>query len=249
MPDWDTAWVLAPAAALLLGLLALMPLGVQVLARGVVFIDLAVAQVAACGALGAAWFIDHPSALQVGLAAAVAAWAGAWLVKGLVRLWPEQREALIGLLYVAAACLAVVAASGDPHGKERLTALLAADVLWAPWHGIAVLAGAALVVWAVGGRRGARWSLDAWFYPVFAGVLSVAVPVLGLYLVFAFLISPALGVRRGWPFAWVLLASGAAAAAGLALSWLIDWPSGACVGLALSVLGLSWAGVRRRPAA
>ena len=87
------AWFLVPAAAVALGVLALAPLGAQVLARGVVFIDLAVAQAAAAAALWAGAWIDHPSLLQSQAAAAAGAlgcaaavvprqtmgMAGAWL--------------------------------------------------------------------------------------------------------------------------------------------------------------------------
>jgi ABC-type Mn2+/Zn2+ transport system permease subunit len=64
----------------------------------------------------------------------LAATAGALFVSlaiaGITRRWPAQREALIGLLYVAGACLAMLGASAHPHGKEKLMQLLAADVLW-----------------------------------------------------------------------------------------------------------------------
>lgn len=228
-------WLAAPAVALAVACLALVPLGVQVLARGVVFIDLAVAQIAACGALACAMLVDHPLPWATALAAAAAALAGAALVRAVAQHAPRQREALIGLVYVAGASLAVVAAAWSPHGREQLTALLAADVLWAPWSATLLLAGAAAMV-AAAARTLAR---DAVFYPVFALALSAAVPVLGLYLVFALLIAPALWRLRGLAMPRVLALAGLACAAGLALSWALDWPSGACVALALCGSGLA----------
>lgn len=240
------AWLAAPLAALALACLTLVPLGAQVLARGVVFIDLAVAQVAACGALACALLLDHPPAWAMALAAAGAALAGAALVCALARRAPHQREALIGLVYVAGASAAVVGAAAVPHGRAQLTALLAADVLWAPWSAAALLALAAAMVMLL--RRGERLARDAWFYPVFALALSVAVPALGLYLVFAMLIAPALWLQRGLRLPLAMALAGLACALGLAVSWALDWPSGACVAMSLCGLGLA-ASFRARPAA
>lgn len=222
-------WFLAPALALLLGLLALAPLGGQVLRRGVVFIDLAVAQAAAAAALAIAAFVDHPGWLLTQAAALVGALLAAALVAWLAARAPRQREALIGLVYVGCAAAALLTARSDPHGRERLAELLAADLLWAGWPQVAALGGAALAV----GLLRHRLQHNAVFFPLFALVASLAVPVLGLFVVFALLIAPAL-----WTSALLgLLGSAAALAAGLAASWWLDAPSGACVALALAVFG------------
>lgn len=233
----DLAWIAAPAAALVTACLLLVPLGSQVLARGVVFIDLAVAQVAACGVLVAGQWLEGAPAAAGSLAAAIAALLGSGLVWWLAGRWPAQREALIGLVYVGAACASVIAVAFDPHGRERLTGLLAADVLWVPWSSVLLLAATAGVVAALGGTR--RLVRDGVFYPLFAIALSVAVQALGLYLVFALLIGPALWTRRGTSLARSTQAAVAACAVGLGLSWGLDWPSGATVALACSVLGLA----------
>lgn len=75
------------------------------------------------------------------------------------------------------------------------------------------------------------------FYPTFALALSAAVPALGLYLVFALLIEPALWMCRGLRLSVGLAL--AACALGLTLSWALDLPSRACIAVALSVLGLA----------
>lgn len=237
------AWFVLPVAALLFGVLALAPLGAQVLARGVVFIDLAVAQAAAASALWAASFVDHPDWLTTQAFAVAGALVCAGAVALLSRRWPEQREALIGLLYVLGASVALLGARQDPHGRERLAELLAADVLWAQWPQVAVLAVCAAVVLVLG-RRLAR---DSVFFPLFAVVASLAVPVLGLFLVFAALIAPALWYRAGATRVQAWTGAVAACAAGLAASWGFDAPSGACVALALSAYGASSA-LRTGPA-
>jgi zinc/manganese transport system permease protein len=230
---WADAWFLAPAAALLFSVWALAPLGAQVLARGVVFIDLAVAQAAAAAALWAGALMDHPDWLTTQLLAAFGALACAALVAFLSRRWPAQREALIGLLYVLGASAALLGARQDAHGRERMTELLAADVLWAQGPQVAVLGACALAV----GLLGARLQRDRVFFPVFAVVASLAVPVLGLFLVFATLIAPALWQRAGAAPRWARLGAVAASGLGLATSWALDAPSGACIALALSAYG------------
>ena len=238
-------WFLAPALALALGLLALAPLGAQVLRRGVVFIDLAVAQAAAAAALAIAAVVDHPVWWLAQAASAAGALASAAVVAGLARRWPQQREALIGLVYVACACAALLAARVDPHGRERMAELLAADVLWAGWPQAALLGGCAVGVLGL-----SRWlTRDTWFYPVFAVVASITVPVLGLFLVFATLIAPALWRQAGVRWAPVLSGGLLAMGLGLAASWLWDAPSGACVALGLALFGALSAVARPRPEA
>lgn len=230
LPD---AWFLLPVSALVCGVLALAPLGAQVLARGVVFIDLAVAQAAAAAALWVAAAVDHPDWLTTQALAAAGALACAAAVALLSRRWPAQREALIGLLYVAGASVAMLGARQDPHGRERMAELLAADVLWAQAPQVAVLAACAAGVLLAG-----QWlARDAVFYPVFAVVASLAVPVLGLFVVFAALIAPTLWRRTGTSAARAVGGAVAACGAGLAASWAFDAPSGACVALALAGFG------------
>jgi zinc/manganese transport system permease protein len=250
-------WFFWPAAALVAGVLALAPLGAQVLARGVVFIDLAVAQAAALGVMIANALFDHPGPLPSQAAATAGALLCAALVAGIARRWPAQREALIGLVYVAGAAGALLAARADAHGREHLDALLAADLLWAEPAQAAVLAACALLVLALAGLRPDALRRDALFFPLFAVVASLAVPALGLFLVFAGLIAPGLWLRRGLPLPAALAIALGAGFAGLALSWFADLPSGPAVALTMAAAGLAavvWAGravsaTRQTPAA
>jgi zinc/manganese transport system permease protein len=235
-------WFLTPMAALLMGLLALAPLGAHVLTRSVVFIDLAVAQAAAATALWVATVVDHPNAWTTQLMATTGAMLCASVVAWLSHRWPQQREALIGLLYVFGASVALLGAGQDPHGRDRLGQLLAADVLWSDGSQVLVLATCALAV-----TLSRRWlSRDAVFYPGFALVASLAVPVLGLFVVFAALIAPGLWQRAGVSIGLAGLGALLASALGLLVSWLLDMPSGACVALALSAFGVLSAGFQPR---
>jgi zinc/manganese transport system permease protein len=230
------AWLALPMLALLGGLLALSPLGSQVLRRGVVFIDLAVAQAAAAAVIGVHFVLDVESLGLDQLAASAGALGVSLAIAGITRRWPAQREALIGLLYVAGACLALLGASAHPHGKEKLMQLLAADVLWVNSASVlALMLCAAIMVWV----RTTRWlAHDTAFYALFALVTSLTVPALGLFLVFSCLIAPALWVERGMRHGTAVLAAWAAALTGLLLSWWLDTPSGPTIALCLTLWGV-----------
>jgi zinc/manganese transport system permease protein len=234
-------WFLAPVGAVVAGVLALAPLGDQVLRRGVVFIDLAVAQAAAAAALAVVALGDHPPWWLTQFAAATGALLATALVAALARGWPEHREALIGLLYVACACSALLVSRGDAHGAEHLHALLAADVLWSDWPQASALAACACAV-TLAGRRLRQ---DKVFFLAFALVASVVVQVLGLFIVFAALIAPGLWQRAGWSAPAATALAVAAALTGLGASWVLDAPSGSLVALALALCGvLSFLGRR-----
>jgi zinc/manganese transport system permease protein len=153
-------------------------------------------------------------------------------------------------LYVLCAALALLGARMDPHGRDRMLELLAADVLWVQGPQVLMLALAAVLLWVALWMRPHLLGQDTPFYIGFALVISVAVPVLGLFVVFAFLIGPALWLRAS-PQAPSLHALRAplalafgACALGLAASWWWDAPSGACVALACALVGLA-AALRR----
>jgi zinc/manganese transport system permease protein len=229
--------LLPPLAAGVLVLLSHVTLGVQVLRRGVVFMDLAIAQVAALGvlmagslggAMGAPWW-----------AGSLAALAGAGLVAWLGARWPARREALIGLVYVTAAALAILWVSADPHGAQKLKAMVSGDVLWVTWPGLlplAVATGLFLLLQALPMPARVRSTL---FYPGFAVLVSLSVPLLGLYLVFATLIVPALaaGDGTGWRGLRAVAFGSGGYAVGLGASLWLDLPSGPCVVLALLLTG------------
>ena len=172
-----------------------VPLGMQVLSRGIIFIDLAVAQVAGLGAL-AAHLADHGDNPWVVQGAAVgAALAAALLLQWSERRWPKLQEALIGLLFVLAASGTVLLLSRDAHGGEHLRDLLTGQMLWVS-HGQLLAASAAsaalLLVWIALGRQGSGLA----FYTLFSIAVTVSVQLVGVYLVFASLIVPALATHK-----------------------------------------------------
>jgi zinc/manganese transport system permease protein len=222
----------------IVGLLVLsthVPLGRRVLARGIIFLDLAVAQLAVLGVVAAHALELAADGWPTQLAAASAALIGAALLAACERRWPQIQEALIGSTFVVAASLAVLLLAGDPHGGEHLAELLTGQILWTtPEQAIriAVLYGALL---AFMGWRGERLG-GLGFYLVFALAITASVQLVGVYLVFASLILPALAVR-GQTLRRALLAGWAVGAlaymAGLTASALFDWPAGPAIVIAL----------------
>jgi zinc/manganese transport system permease protein len=243
--------ILAPAfVAGLLVTATHVPLGKQVLARGIVFIDLAIAQIAGCGVLLADRLGFEAEGIAVQVAALIAALAGALLLTWTEKIWPEVQEAVIGVTFVLGATGGILLLASNPHGSEHLQDLLVGQILWAQWGRLAWTAAiyaAILAVWfGIGDRIG-----RVGFYVLFALAVTMSVQLVGLYLVFATLIVPPLGTRgmtrRTLVAAWGIGAVGYGA--GLVLSTMYDLPSGAVVVWTLVACALAWHAFTSRGAA
>jgi len=233
--------ILGPACVA--GLLVLsthVPLGQQVLARGIIFIDLAIAQVAAMGVILAQYFGVEEQGYGVEIAAALAALAGGALLTWTDRRWPEAQEPLIGTLFVLAATGSLLLLANNPHGSEHLKDLLVGQILWVSLRQLIPVAVLSAVLLVIMWWQRARLA-GPLFYAVFALAITASVQLVGVYLVFASLIVPALatagssGVRR-------LLAAYAIGiagyVAGLVLSAVLDLPSGAMIVWTLAGCGV-----------
>ena len=237
--------------ALLAGLLVLsthVPLGREVLSRGIIFIDLAIAQISGLGAIAA-----HQLGLELGglgpeLGAGAAALAGALLLTWLERLFSEVLEALIGILFVLAATGGILLLANDPHGGEELKDLLVGQILWvtpASLVPVAILYAGVLALWFGPARRFGH----AGFYLLFALTITASVQLVGVYLVFATLIVPAVATRGLPPGQGLALAFGLGLAGyllGLILSAFFDLPTGALIVWMLALLGAAVLALRRR---
>ena len=227
--------------AFLAGLLVLathVPLGQQVLNRGIVFIDLAIAQVAGLGVTAADALGFAPQGWRVQAAAVIAALVGALVLTWTEKKWPEVQEALIGVLFVVAACVELLILANNPHGGEHLKDLLVGQILWVSPTSlipVAILYAVLLGLWfTMRARLG-----QIGFYILFALVVTQSVQLVGVYLVFASLISPALAARR-FPERLRLATGYTAGIAGyllgLVASALYDWPTGAVIVVALLIV-------------
>jgi zinc/manganese transport system permease protein len=231
--------ILLPAfAAGLLVTATHVPLGMQVLARGIVFIDLAVAQVAGVGVILADFLGWEPTGAAVQVAALAAALICAAVLTWTERHWPQVQEAVIGVVFVLASNAAILLLAGNPHGGEHLKDLLVGQILWVDPVRLAVDALVYAVILAL--WFGLRERLGRiGFYVLFACAVTISVQLVGLYLVFSTLVVPALatyytGSRR------TLKAYGVGVlgyAVGLIASALTDLPSGSMIVCAMVVLG------------
>jgi zinc/manganese transport system permease protein len=221
--------------ALVAGILVLtthVPMGREVLNRGIIFIDLAIAQVAGLGVIAANMLhFGADNSWTVQLAAGVSALLGALLLTWTEKKLPEVQEALIGGLFVLAATGSILLLANNPEGGEHLKDLLVGQILWVSLKSLIPVAIVyALILAAWFGLRGRLGRVG--FYVLFALAVTASVQLVGVYLVFASLIMPALAVRglpdkRGLAAAYVLGA--VAYAAGLVLSTVFDLPSGALI--------------------
>lgn len=234
--------ILGPAfIAGVLVLLTHVPLGTQVLDRGIVFIDLAIAQIAGLGVIGADALGLPEGGLAVQAAAVSAALLGAALLTWTEKRAAERQEALIGVMFILAACAGILLLSGNPHGGEHLKELLVGQILWVDGAQLKALAALTVVLLAAM-ASGVIARLGRFgFYAVFALAVTASVQVVGVYLVFSSLIIPALATgrlqgRRRWGVGFALGVAGYAL--GLAASALADLPSGAVIVWALALCGL-----------
>ncbi len=235
----DLSILLPAMAAGLLVTATHVPLGMQVLARGIVFIDLAIAQIAGCGVLFADQLGFEAEGAAVQVAALAAALGGALLLTWTERAFADVQEAVIGVVFVLAATGSVLLLASNVHGGEHLRDLLVGQILWAQpsrlvW--VSVVYAAILALWLGLGPRLGRVG----FYILFAIAVTLSVQLVGLYLVFATLIVPPLATRRmgkGRLLAsWALGAVGYAG--GLLVSTSADLPSGPTIVWALVAAAL-----------
>ncbi len=208
-----------------------VPLGKQVLSRGIIFIDLAIAQIAGLGVILAQYLGIDEHGFGVQLAAAAAALAGAGLLSWTDRRWPEYQEPLIGTLFALAATGGLLLLADNPQGGEHLKDLLVGQILWVSYAQLipaAVLSAVLLAfMWLRGGKL-----VGLLFYALFALAITASVQLVGVYLVFASLIVPALATagmkgRSRLVAAYIIGALGYVS--GLVLSAVFDLPSGAMI--------------------
>lgn len=227
-PSLEMLGLLAPAfCAGMIVAATHVPLGQEVLKRGIIFIDLAIAQIAALGVVCGSVFFHAEKGLLPFAMALVFALAGSGLFGWLERKAPEFQEAFIGCAFVLSASLILLLLANDPHGGEEIQGLLAGQILWVGWGQTVFTAlaySAVLFLWFRFTDK--RPTL---FYALFPVTVTLSVQLVGVYLVFASLIIPALGsslfsgrarLAAGYGIA------GLSVVAGLALSVFADWPAG-----------------------
>jgi len=253
----DTLLFLLPAFALTtLLILTHTYLGLHVLARGIIFVDIALAQIAALGASIAFLMGETVHGASGQIFSFAFTLTAAFGFTQLRRINDKTtREVTIGCIYVVTTALSIVVLSRSISGMEELKTLFNGSILWARWQDVGTLGIVSILVGVLflfGHKRFKRLSMESdkvisgtytWeciFFASFAIVITTAVHLAGILVVFAYLIIPAFSasiIAKNWHtrllLGWAFGLSGSLA--GLILAYLADLPVGATI---VSVLGV-----------
>jgi zinc/manganese transport system permease protein len=230
-------------------------LGLHVLARGVIFVDLSLAQVAAFGATLAIYFgFEHHSTPEylISLISTFCAAALFAMARRHEKLFSQ--EAMIGIVYALASAAVVLVVDRVAHGAEHIKDLLVGQVLWVTWPDVfktgAIYSAVSLVHFAFrrqliaasfGNPVNHQGFWDFVFYALFGVVITSSVSVAGVLQVFAYLIVPAVvgtllfttikaRLVFGWTLGFVL------SLIGILLSYVWDLPAGAFIVVCFAIL-------------
>lgn len=228
-------------------------LGLHVVSRGVIFVDLALAQIAALGATFAFLLGYDPKGTQGYLYSLLFTFVGA-AIFSISRLRDQRvpQEAIIGITFAVSSAAAILIADRAPQGAEHVEAMLTGALLWVPWSTILKTAVIYVLIglfhWIFRRRfltislepgRAERegWSVRWWdflFYTSFGFVITSSVAMAGVLLVFSFLIIPSVigmlfahTIRGRLAIGWIV--GTGVSMAGLNLSYTYDFPSGPAV--------------------
>ncbi len=241
----------APIAACILLTLVYTYFGCHVLKREIIFIDLSLAQLAALGTTVAFYMhleLDSPGSFALSLLFIVAGAAFFASTRNLSASIPQ--EAVIGIVYVVGASVALLIASQMPHGAEHLKTLLNGSILWIDWQGVLLIFCVILIVGMVHritgkklieqsrtyknplGQNSPSWTSDFLFYITLGLVIVFSVRTAGVFLIFTFLIVPAVCAALFSQSITTQFFIGSilgvvASITGLVLSYHLDQPTGA----------------------
>lgn len=245
-------------------------LGLHVIAREVIFVDLSLAQMAGLGSVVALLYGVAPDSQTAFIFSLMFTCIGAALF-AITRTRGKGRvphEAIIGIVYVAASAAAILVADKAPRGAEALHDVLEGSIIWITWPTILKkgVAYAALGLLHFALRKQlltisfrpeeaerAGWRIRAWdflFYVSFGVAVTISVPVAGVLLVFTMLVVPAVvaflftrDIRKMVLISW---GTGALASLlGLYVSYVGNFPTGPLI-VCMYALVLVGAGVLRK---
>jgi zinc/manganese transport system permease protein len=240
-------------------------LGLHVLARGVIFVDLALAQVAALGTT-VAYLWGHEHSGEASYMVSLGFTICAALFFSLANRFRSKvsQEAMIGIVYALGSAAVILLVDRMSHGAEHIKYAMVGQILWVTWSDVwataLIYSGVAFLHYlfrgpllqASFGKRD-HWFWDFLFYALFGVVITSSVHVAGVLLVFAFLIVPAVAstfffssISSRLLFGWGL--GFALSVIGMGASYAWDLPAGAVIVVvftAVPVLGTILLGFTR----
>ena len=221
-------------------------LGLHVLARGVVFVDLSLAQVSVLGAaVGIWWGLEAGGLGSYSLALAATLLASVFFAAARRLENTVSQEALIGIVYALASAAVVLVLDRTLHGTEVLKEALVGQILWVSWKDVLMTLGIYALVGAVHFQarssqiqssfsKRASWKDDLLFYGTLSVVITSSTQYAGVLLVFSMLIVPALlatlyfqALKSQLIFGWIFGAL--CSFVGVVMSYFLDVPSGAFI--------------------
>ena len=253
-------------------------LGVHVVERGVIFVDLSLAQIAALGTT-VAFLAGHDLHTGVSYFWSLGFTFVGAAIFALTRVHRDTRipqEAIIGIVYSVSAAAAILVMSKAPQETEHLKDMLVGNILAVSYRTVAETAGLYALVGLfhfIFRRKFLAISLNAhdgvadsvpnvklWdflFYTSFGFVVTSSVAIAGVLLVFSYLIVPSVGamlfaksIGKRLAIGWSMGAL--VSALGVMLSFKLDLPTGATIvctfGISLAVMAAVWWLIRHRPA-
>ena len=266
----DALIFLGPALTICLVIASIhVYLGMHVLEREVIFVDLSLAQLAALGATVASLFTsDEEPGWQAHASALCFTIMGAALFAFTRRARKRiSQEAIVGIVYAVASAVTVLVVSHSPHGAEHIKDILVGSLLNTTWTNVWQTAAAYVVLGALQLLLAKRFLAISWrpeeaenairhvelwdfgFYVLFGLIITISVRFAGILLVFSYLIVPAVITRLFSEHLIKRLFAGwgvavVASALGLWASWTWDLPTGAAMVAAFGVV-LALAGITR----
>lgn len=192
MINFEMIEIIAPA--LIVGLMICAvhgALGIKVLQRGIIFIDLAIAQIAGFGLILCGVLFENCPGYVTQIFALIFALSAAIFFYFVEKKAPKQQEAIIGSSFILFASLAILLLANDPHGDEEIKHLLSGQILFVTWSDIFSHLPIYVLIMAAWFLRPKVQGGIA-FYLIFALAITSSVQLVGIYVVFASLILPAL---------------------------------------------------------
>lgn len=235
-------------------------LGIHVILRKIIFVDLALAQIAALGTIVAFFYKFKPETIQSHLFSFLFTILGAFLF-AITKTKKEElpQEAIIGLTFAASSAASILVAEKAPEGAEHIKEILAGTLVWITWKGVAKIIIACLIVGIIHFifrkkfisltinqfsnnkllSANALW--DFFFYLIFGLMITSIVNIAGILMIFSYLVAPALiGIMlsNNWLYRFLIgwFSSILGSLIGVWISYVYDFPTGPSIVVVLSFL-------------
>ena len=227
-----------PLLAGLLISISHVPLGFRVIDKGIVFLDIAIAQIAVLGMVLLNFFHFHDNKLILTALNFLFVIFGSFILLITEKKFKKFKEAIIGAVFVVCSSLILLLLSKDPHGSEQLHLFFSGQILWVNQSELLTLAGLALTFLLLFLKNNQFLINEYLFYFLFAITITISVKIIGIYLVFASLILPPIStllVKR-YKYQLAFLVAFISYALGLALSFWLDLPTSPLIIVTMGII-------------